>query len=197
MSVLVEPRRIAWIAVSAVSGLIVGQLVVCPGGFWRGIFVLGFVPGMLQGLVLWRSQPLFFVRWLALTQFGVITAYVFTLVALLGLAGLVNLLVPAMEPSERAGPSFVGWLIFFAAFFIGGAGLGGLQVTGFPRRQRHARWVLATMLGCAAVAPIAVAVTGLGSCEGPLGLPNQLVGIIGGSLYGLITAITLPPLNES
>ena len=158
--------------------------------------MLGFVPGILQGLVLWRSQPFLLVRWLALTQFGVVTTYVFTLAALLGLASLVPPLVPAVEPSERNGPLLIGWLVFFSAFFIGGAGLGGLQVTGFPRQQRRAQWVLATMLGCVAVAPIAIAVTGLGSCEGPLGLPNQLVGILGGSLYGLITAVTLPPQSE-
>jgi MFS family permease len=194
---LAEPRRIAWIAVSAVAGLIAGQLVVCPGEFWRGIFVLGFVPGILQGFVLWRSQLFRMVSWLALTQFGVVTTFVFSAAAVVFMFWLVSAVVPVSEPSDRTAPSLVGWLAFLSGSLIGGAGLGGLQVTGFPRQQRRARWVLATMLGCIAVAPIAIAVTGIGSCQGPLGLPNQLVGIIGGSLYGLVTALALPPRSES
>jgi len=160
---------------------------------------LGFVPGISQGFVLWRTRPLRLVSWLALTQLGVVTTYVFTVAALLGLAGLVALVAPSAmssAPSAPEAPSFAGWLLFISAFFIGGVGLGGLQLAGFPRRDRRAGWVFATMVGSVAVAPIAIAVTGFGSCQGPLGLPNQLVGVIGGSLYGLVTAITLPPQSE-
>jgi hypothetical protein len=197
MSLLAEPRRITWIAVSALAGLIAGQLVTCPGDFWRGIFVLGFVPGTLQALVLWRSQPFLFVRWLALTQLGVITTYVFSFAGLAAVASVVLAVVPTSEPSQRAAPSPVGLLVFLAGFFIGGAGLGGVQVTGFPRQQRRARWVFATMLGSVAVAPIAFVLVGLGDCQGPYGVPNQVYGVIGGSLYGLITATVLPPRPES
>ena len=196
MSYLAEPRRLAWIAISAAAGLAAGQLVVCPGEFWRGIFVLGFVPGILQGFVLWRSRPFRLVSWLALTQFGVVTTFVFTAAGVAFMFWLLSIVVPSSEPSDRTAPSLVGWLAFFSGFLIGGTGLGGLQVTGFPRQQRRARWVLATMLGCVAVAPIAIAVTGFGSCQGPLGLPNQLVGMIGGSVYGLVTALALPPRSE-
>jgi len=190
-----DRRRIAWLAASAVAGFITGQLVICPGEFWRGIFILGFIPGTLQGLVLWRSQPFLLIRWLALTQFGVVTTYVFTFAALV-VGSFVSSVVPSSEPSQRAAPSLIGGLVLFFGFFIGGAGLGGLQVTGFPRHERRVRWVLATMLGSVAVAPIALVLVGLGDCKGPYGVPNQVYGLLGGSLYGLVTAFALPPRSE-
>ena len=198
MSLFADPRRIVWLASSAAAGLIVGQLAVCHGDFWRGIFILGFVPGILQGLVLWRTQPFVLLRWLALTQLGVITTFVFSMFALLVVSSLLFLIpsaASATAPSAAAAPSLASWLFFFSGFFIGGAGLGGLQVTGFPRHDRRIRWVLATMFGSVAVAPIAFVLVGLGSCDA-YGVPNQVLGLIGGSLYGVVTAIALPPQRE-
>jgi MFS family permease len=186
------------LAASAAAGLIVGQLAVCHGDFWRGIFILGLVPGILQGLVLWRTQPFLLVRWLALTQLGVVTTFVFSMFALLVVSSLLALLTSpasAAAPSAPAAPSIASGLAFFSGFFIGGAGLGGLQVTGFPRHDRRIRWVLATMLGSVSVAPTAFVLVGLGSCEA-YGVPNQVLGLIGGSLYGIVTAIALPPQRE-
>jgi len=188
-------RRVAWLAAAAAAGLIAGQLATYPGEFWRGLFVLGFVPGILQGFVLWRSEPVALLRWLAATQFGVVCTYVFSVGALVlvgSVAGLVARVVTGRDPSDLGAPPFLGWAIFYVSFFIGGAGLGGLQVTAFPRRQRRARWVIATMFGSVAVAPIALALVGL-SFDAPLGLPTQVLGLLGGSLYGLVTAIALPP----
>ena len=196
MSVFAETRRLAWLATSAAAGLIVGQLAACHGDFWQGIFILGLVPGILQGLVLWRTHPLVLVRWLVLTQLGVVTTYVFTFAALFGLGSLVFPIAPSAASGAAPGaPSLVGWLLFISAFFVGGVGLGGLQVTGFPRQERRVRWILATMLGSVAVAPIAFVLVGLGSCDA-YGVPNQVLGLVGGSLYGVVTAVALPPHRE-
>ena len=190
-------RRLAWFVAAAAAGLIVGQVSANPPDAWRGIFVLGFVPGILQGLVLWRAEPVAPLRWLAATQLGVVCTYVFSVGAffLVGsVAGLVGRAVTGLDLSGVDAP-LAGLALFVAAFFIGGAGLGGLQVTAFPRRERRVRWVLATMLGSVAVAPIAMAL--VLSSDPPFGLPNQLVGLIGGSLYGIVTAIALPSRAES
>ena len=162
------------------------------------MLVLGFTPAMLQGFVLWRSEPAVWLRWLAATQLGAVCTFVFTIgaVVLVGsVVALVERVVTGREFSGGGAPSLLGYLLFAVAVFIGGAGMGGLQVAVFPRRERRVRWVLATMLGSVAVAPIAIPLLGLTS-EPPFGLPLQVVGLVGGSLYGVVTAIALPPRSE-
>jgi hypothetical protein len=191
---LFADRRVAWVAAAAVAGLVEGQVATYRPDFWRGMFVLGFIPGTLQGLVLWRSEPVAFARWLAATQLGAVCTFVFTIGAVLlmgSIAGLLERVVTGRDFSSGGAPSVLGYVLFFASIFIGGAGLGGLQVVAFPRRERRARWVFATMLGSVAVAPIAIPAVGLTS-EPPFGAPTQLVGLIGGLLYGGVTAIALP-----
>jgi hypothetical protein len=131
------------------------------------------------------------VRWLVLTLVGVLACYASTLAAFYIVGGLMT----AFEEWGVGSGRFEGWLgtlmILIVVPFLGGVALGILQLPALGHASRWPAWIVATMVGSGAAGPIAfAAVLGGRTCD-PTAVPWWIVGMAGGLIYGIATAVAL------
>jgi hypothetical protein len=189
--VSVRARYTIWIAASAVAGLVVVLALGCGGGsWWRGLIALAIPPALfLAPLIRWFGGHA--VRWLLLTVVGVFACYASTFAVYV----VIGALMTAFAERGVDGGRFEGWLgtasFLIVMPFLGGVALGILQLPAVGRASRSPAWIVATMVGSVAIGPIAfLAVLGGETCR-PSSVPWWIVGMAGGLIYGIATAIAL------
>jgi hypothetical protein len=180
----------AWVLASLIAGGIVGLSVPCPPETWRSVFVLAATPAMVLAFFV-RSFGGSPTRWLLTTAAGVALSTLATSAAFLLMSLLLNALLGGQAIRY---PTPLGVISLAAlgatACFIGAVPLGVLQLLALPRRDRRWQFVLAVMIGAAALAPLVLAVIGAPDCRGLFG-PPVFTGALGGLVYGAATAAAL------
>lgn len=174
----------AWVAASVAAGALVGVLVLFAGGMWLSVTFLALAPALLLSpiVAMFGGRP---VLWMLTTFLGVWLTFAATYVTFLLLAIGLGALLPTLAPGARSAPDWTLPVLAALACFIGAVPLGVLQRYALPAVRSTWSFPLATMLGAAALSPLALGIIGV-----PFG-PPPLVGALGGLGYGLATAIAL------
>jgi hypothetical protein len=182
-------KYVLWIGASGVAGLIAGLLVSChESNPWRGLALIGLPPALLLAPVI----RLFGGRgfdWMVLTFIGVFPCYFSTLIGYAIYALIVSYAGAGIPQSFWAQP--LSTVLFTTVpTFIGGVPLAVAQLYALRRAAGNATWLIATMLGSAALGPLSFTALGILRCDAAIP-PTPLLGVVGGLLYGFVTAMAL------
>jgi hypothetical protein len=193
-------RKLVWIATSCAAGLIASVLLQCgsdslarPDAALRGLASLAIPPGLVLAPVirLFGGSP---IGWSVLTVVGVLLSSILTIVGF-GATAVFFAVADSLGVTPGLSEVVKLWMASIASAWFGGAALGFAQLPALPVGTRWLRWILATMCGSAAVGPLAFAAL-LGACES-YGLPVVLLGLGGGLIYGISTALALPAASTA
>ena len=191
---------VVWIAASGVAGVIVGVASSCdahvlrglpigaPRNVWLGLAVLGAPPAVLLAPLIRVFGGRAF-DWAVLTFVGVLLCYFSTFLGYLVYVVAVSYITPFLPPGYSDQPIWVVLSTTIPAF-IGGSALAVVQLPALRTAARWKTWIIATMLGSAALGPLTFAAIDFVSCD--VRYPSTaLLGIAGGLLYGVVTAMAL------
>jgi hypothetical protein len=187
----VSARYAVWIATSAAAGLFVGLVFGCGSGgrWWLGLLGLAAPPALFLAPQI-RAFGGHAIRWLVLTVIGVFASYASTFVAFVAVAGIIGLFTQGYRGGQFLG-SFETPMLLVVVPALGGAALGLVQLPALGHASRWRSWIIATMIGSGAVGPVAFfAVLAGTSCVAGIA-PMWIVGIAGGLIYGVATAVAL------
>jgi hypothetical protein len=191
---------VAWVAASGIAGLIVGLASSCdahllrglplavPRNVWLGLAVLGAPSAVLLAPLIRVFGGRAF-DWAVLTFVGVLLCYFSTFLGFVVYVIAVSYITPLLPPGYSEQPL---WAVLSTTIpaFIGGSALAVVQLPALRTAARWKTWIIATMLGSAALGPLTFAAIGFVSCD--VSYPSTaLLGIAGGLLYGVVTAMAL------